>query len=244
MKSRLAVSETCLNFLQAMNYPRLWYLVKWEEKKIPPRFLVLLEKHAVKINWLTCSALKENSMWSSYFNGLLAYMPNLVRVNLAFCMVLYTMDWLQHCPNIKSLIVTSCPNMSSMSLVNNIGNLTKIENFECMNNGARIIALQIVEIASTCPSITHLNCYGTGNMRFSMAKEILESCTNMQVFSLSSNHIFDDFVDMMGWYNVTRRDFPAVVFSRNIKRKVQEYIDTVRSVNYQAWLDFQAQRQE
>ena len=209
-----------------------------------PRVLAILEKNVLHVKSITCRSLKEKSMWTSHFNHLLQGMHNLVHVNLAFCMILYNMDWLEFCPHITSLIVTSCPNMSGMSLVNNMRFLTKVEYFECMNNGNHIVAMQIVEIASTCPSITHLNCYGTGNMCYWMAEEILNHCTDMRVFFLSSNHIFNDSIDMMGWYKLTRRTFKEVVFSKNILRKVQEYIDTIRSVNYQAWLDYQAERQQ
>ena len=234
------MSSTSGNFLRARDFPRLWYYVKWQEKKIPVRLLALLEKKSQFIHSISCCTLKETSIWSLHFNQILASMTNLVHVNLAFCMVLYDMDWLENCPNIKILIVTSCPNMSSMSFVRGTKTLAKFLYLECMNNGHRIVALQIVDIASACPKLTHLNCYGTGNMQYWMADEILTSCPDMQVFHLSSNHIFDDSIDAMGWYKVTKRKFKSVLFSKNILRKVDEYIDIDRDISNLAWLDFKA----
>ena len=54
MKSRLAVSETCGTFLRAMEFPRLWYFVKWEEKELPPRLLALIEKKSEFIHTISC----------------------------------------------------------------------------------------------------------------------------------------------------------------------------------------------
>ena len=75
-------------------------------------------------------------------------------------------------------------------------------------------------------------------MRYWMAKEILESCPDMQVFYLSSNHIFYDSVDAMGWFKLTHHKYKHVLFSKNIIHKVEEYMDIDRQVSYQAWLDF------
>ena len=241
-KSRLALSSTCGTFLRALEFPRLWYYVNWQEKKLPPRFLALIARKGEFIHRISCCALKETSIWSLHFNRSLASMVNLVHVNLAFCMVLYDMDWLENCPKIKNLIVTSCPNMSSMSFVRGTKTLQDLVYLECMNNGHRIISLQIVDIASSCTKLTHLNCYGMENMRYWMADEILSTCPDMQVFNLSSNHIFDDSIDAMGWYKITKRKYSHVLFSRNILHKVEEYMDIDREVSYEAWLDFKARQ--
>ena len=72
-----------------------------------------------------------------------------------------------------------------------------------------------------------------------MASEILASCPDMLVFNLSSMHILDDSIDAMGWYQVTKRDYKHILFSRNICRKVEEYMDIDRDVSYAAWMDEQ-----
>ena len=239
MKSQLTISSICGNFLRALESPRLWYLVKWEEREISPRLLALMERKSRFIHTISCSSLKETSIWSAHLNQLLGTVFNLVHVNLAFFMVLYNLDWLENCPHVRNLIVTSCPNLSSMSLVRVAQAVPNLIYLECMNNGLRVIALQIVEIASVCTKLTHLNCYGTGNMHYWMAKEILESCPDMQVFYLSSNHIFDESMGAMGWFKLTRCEYKHVLFSKNIICKVEEYMDINRQVSYQAWLDFQ-----
>ena len=71
-------------------------------------------------------------------------------------MVLYNLDWLENCPHVKNLIVTSCPNLSSKSLVRGAQALPNLIYLECMNNSLCVIALQIVEIASVCTKLTHL----------------------------------------------------------------------------------------
>ena len=76
-----------------------------------------------------------------------------------------------------------------------------------------------------------------------MAEEILEACP-LQTFSLSSNFIFDDSWDRMAWYRITKRKYSEVVFSKNIKRKVEEYMDTDPTVILQAWNDFKQDRQK
>ena len=239
MKSRLEVSSTCSNFLRAMDFPRLWYFFKWDNKRIPNRAICLLNKHGQKIRVLTANILKEESMWSSYFNHSLHKMSNLVRVNLSHCMILYELDWLEYTPNVTSLIVSSCPHMSSMSFVEGVSSLPKIEYLECMNNSNRIVVIQIVELASHCPTLLQLNVYGTGNMRAWMAEEILVSCPELQGFMLSSNFIFDDSWDRIKWYRIVKRDYKDVSFSKNILRKVDEYINTCSIVNREAWYDAQ-----
>ena len=226
-----------------MDFPRIWYYIKWQDKKIPPRALAVIEKNVSNARSISCRALKESSMWTSHFNHLLHRMVNLVHVNLAYCMILYEVDWLVNCPNVTSLVVSSCPNMSSSSFVTGMSSLKKLEYLEVMNN-RRLVAIQIVEVAKELPALTQLNCYATGNMRAWMAEEILDACPNLQGFQLSSNFIFDDSWDCMAWYHITKRKHSDVVFSKNIQRKVQEYMDTDPQVNMQAWQDFKKDRQQ
>ena len=208
---------------------------------MPPRFLANLERHAAYIKTIVCSSVKEKSMWTSNFNSLLSSMTNLVHVNLAFCYILYDMDWLENCPSIKHLIVTKCPNMSSMSLVRGTKTFCNLVYFECMNND-RVLSIQIVDIVESCTKLTHLNCYASGNMHHWMACKILDSCPDMLVFNLSSMHILDHSIDAMGWCQVTRRDYKHVLFSRNICHKVEEYMDIDRDVSYTAWMDLQLEK--
>ena len=191
-----------------------------------------LLRHSKLIKHFSSDSKHQNSM-SMPLDTLLSYMKNLVSLNMQGCTILYCLDFLKCTRHITELNVSSCPSMSTFSMVKNVPRLQSLQVFKCDNNDWRVSAYSIYQAVCGLTCLTYLTSKNSGVMRPWILRMIFAECPNLStclfttLFSMDTeNHKYD-------WYDMVRNTYSHIKFPDAVVRKVVEYEDSCELIKFQ-----------
>ena len=238
MPSLLQLNATCKLFHNLFEDKCLWGKIRWVEKVMPVRLIDGMKKNSTQIKFIRCNSTKEQDIWSSNFNRMLWSLPNLKAVNFFNCKILFEVNWLRCAPNMSTLILSGCVNMSGQSFVNGVQYLRNLKHLEIMFCGHRVVAYEVVIAVQNCQNLQILNCHETGNMRPWMVVRALRYCTVLSKFYFTSLHHNDTTQERVQWYKIVRCRYPHVTFARQVVEKVEDYEEFDAQVGLVKWIDY------
>ena len=132
--------EFCITWLS----PQLWKRFNSEEDYFDTRVYEVLVNRTNKVLYFKAK-FKYEYEGNMRLQHLLFSMYNLVELNLAGCEIIHNVDFLQVMSKLRSLDLSHCPGMSTVSLIRSVPNLWSLKEFICRGNDVRISAFSIYQ---------------------------------------------------------------------------------------------------
>ena len=150
-------------------------------------------------------------------------MTNLVQLNLSGCTLITSIDFVKCTPSLEKLNVSSCPSMSTFSLISNLNRLTKLKVFTHENNNLRVSAHSIYQCVHNLTSLQYLSSKESEVMRPWICRLIMAECPNLHTFYFTTLFSMDTEKHKYEWYHLVRISNPHVTFTTRVLNKVVEY---------------------
>ena len=164
-------------------------------------------------------------------------MYNVVDLNLAGCLLIFNVDFLQVMSHLRYLDVSKCPNMSTSSLIRSVPTLSTLKDFICIGNDVRISAYSIYQCVRDLQELEKIDVCDSGTMRPWLARKLCRHCKGLKQFYFTTLWSLDEDPSKVSWYKLVKRKYPHIEFTQKVLDKVDEYMSDCRAVKHEVMLD-------
>ena len=229
-------TTTAASFYRTWLVQEAWEHVHSEEEYFNTHVFEILQKFTHRVKVFNVKYEHQCEL-NTPLNHLLFSMYNVVDLNLAGCLLIFNVDFLQVMSHLCYLDVSKCPNMSTSSLIRSVPTLSTLKDFICIGNDVRISAFSIYQCVRDLQELEKIDVCDSGTMRPWLALQLCRHCKGLKQFYFTTLWSLDEDPSKVSWYKLVKHKYPHIEFMQKVLDKVDEYMSECRAVKHEVILD-------